>query len=57
VKSHLLNLLIFSLLVSSVFAVLMREDTKSRVRFGLMAFGAFILSALVVGWAMYPFPS
>ena len=32
--SHLLNLVLFSSLVSTVFAVLLRDDTKSRVRFG-----------------------
>jgi hypothetical protein len=57
VASHLLNLAVFSGLVSAVFAMLQRSDKKSRLRYGLMAFGAFVLSALVVGWLMYPFPS
>jgi len=56
-RSHLLNLIVFSALVSAVFATLLREDTRSRVRFGLLAFVAFVGSALVVGWLMYPFPS
>jgi hypothetical protein len=56
-RSHLLVLLVFSALVSGVFAMLLREDGASRVRFGVMAFGAFVLSALVVGWIMHPFPS
>lgn len=56
-RSHLLLLVIFSALVSTVFSTLLRDDLKGRLRFGLMAFGAFILSALVVGWLMYPFPS
>ena len=56
-QSHLVILLVFSLLVSAIFATLLRDDTKSRVRFGLLAFGAFVLSAIVVGWLMYPFPS
>jgi hypothetical protein len=55
--SHLLALLAFSALVSAVFATLLREDTRSRVRFGLLAFSAFVLSAIAVGWLMYPFPS
>lgn len=55
--SHLLSLLVFSALVSAVFATLLREDAPRRLRFGLLAFGAFVLSALVVGWLMYPFPS
>lgn len=57
IASHLLTLVVFSTLVSIVFATLLREDRKSRVRFGLMAFGAFVLSAVVVGWLMYPFPN
>jgi hypothetical protein len=55
--SHLINLCLFSALVSIVFAVLLRESTRERVRFGLIAFGGFVGSALVVGWLMYPFPT
>ena len=54
--SHLLNLMIFSALVSTVFAMLLRDDTRARLRFGLLAFGGFMAAALVVGWAMYPLP-
>ena len=55
--SHLLLLLIFSVLVSTVFAALLRNDLKSQLRFGALLFGAFLLSVIVVGWLMYPFPS
>ena len=55
--SHLVNLVIFSSLVATVFATLLRDDTRSRVRFALVAFGAFVLSAVVVGWLMSPFPN
>jgi heme/copper-type cytochrome/quinol oxidase subunit 4 len=55
--SHLLALIVFSTLVSVVFAMLLREDRKARLRFALMTFGAFVLSAVVVGWLMYPFPN
>jgi ABC-type sugar transport system permease subunit len=55
--SHLLLLLVFSLLVSTVFAALLRNDLKSQLRFGALLFGAFVLSVVVVGWLMYPFPS
>jgi hypothetical protein len=55
--SHLVALLTFSILTSAVFATLLREDTPSRLRFGLYAFAAFVLSAVLVGWVMYPFPS
>ena len=55
--SHLLNLFLFSALVSIVFAMLLRDDPKSRLRFGVTAFAGFVGSALVVGWLMYPFPT
>jgi hypothetical protein len=56
IHSHLTILLIFSALVASVFAVLLRDEPRSRARFGLWVFGAFVLSAVVAGWVMYPFP-
>jgi len=55
--SHLVALLTFSVLTSAVFATLLRDDPRSRVRFGLLAFAAFVASAIVVGWLMYPFPT
>ena len=57
IASHLLILLVFSLLVSAVFATLLRDDTRERLRFGLLSFAAFVLSAIVLGWVMGPFPS
>lgn len=56
-KSHLLTLVVFSALVSTVFAVLQRDATRDRVVFGLKVFAAFVLSVLVVGWIMAPFPN
>jgi hypothetical protein len=56
IASHLVALVAFSSLVSTVFATLLREDLKSRLRFGVLAFTAFVLSAIVVGWIMAPFP-
>jgi hypothetical protein len=55
--SHLFALLSFSVLTSAVFATLLRDDPPSRIRFGVLAFAAFVVSAIVVGWLMYPFPS
>ena len=56
IPSHLVALVLFSALTSTVFATLLRDDVRSRLRFGLVLFGSFILSAVVVGWLMYPFP-
>jgi hypothetical protein len=57
ISSHLLILLVFAALVSAVFATLLREDTRGRLRFAALSFAAFVLSALVIGWVMGPFPS
>jgi heme/copper-type cytochrome/quinol oxidase subunit 4 len=56
VKSHLVNLILFAALTSTVFATLMRDEPKERLRFGAIAVGAFVGGALLVGWLMYPFP-
>lgn len=56
VQSHFSILVIFAFLVSLVFAVLLRDDARSQLRFGALVFGAFVLSAVVLGWLMYPFP-
>lgn len=56
-QSHLVALVVFSALVSTVFATLLRDDTRTRVRFALIAFAAFVLSTVVLGWIMRPFPS
>lgn len=55
-RSHLLTLLVFSGLVSAVFAVLLRDTTKERLRYFALAFAAFVLSTLLIGWLTNPFP-
>jgi len=54
--SHLVTLVVFSALVSTVFAVLLRDALRDRLRFGLIAFAAFVVSTLVIGWLTNPFP-
>jgi hypothetical protein len=54
--SHLVALLLFSVLTSTVFATLLRDDLRSRLRFGAVLFASFLASAIVIGWVMYPFP-
>jgi hypothetical protein len=55
-RSHLLTLLVFSGLVSAVFAVLLRDTTKERLRYFALAFAAFVVSTLLIGWLTNPFP-
>jgi hypothetical protein len=57
VTSHFLILSVFALLVSIAFALLMRDDPKEQLKFGLYAFVCFVGSAFLIGWLMYPFPS
>jgi hypothetical protein len=55
--SHFLILTIFAALVSTAFALLMRQEPKEQIRFGILAFVCFLGSAFLIGWLMYPFPS
>lgn len=54
--SHLLYMLLFSFFVSVVFAVLLKDRPREQLRFGALAFAGFMVTALVLGWLMYPFP-
>lgn len=55
-SSHLLLLLLFSLLVSTVFAALLRDRPWDQLRLGARIFAAFVGAAVLLGWLMYPFP-
>jgi hypothetical protein len=50
-------LTIFAGLVSTAFALLMRDEPRSQLRFGAFVFFCFIASAFILGWIMFPFPS
>jgi hypothetical protein len=54
--SHLGLLILFALFVSLIFAVLMRDQPREQLRYGLRMFGGFVGAALVLGWLMYPLP-
>jgi hypothetical protein len=49
-------MLLFALLVSIVFATLLRDTPNEQVRFGLRLFAGFVGAALVFGWLMFPLP-
>ena len=55
--SHFRLLVVFAVLVSTAFALLMREGRREQIRFGLFVFFCFLAAALVLGWVMFPFPS
>lgn len=54
--THFTLLVVFAFLVALVFAVLMKDEPREQARFGGLVFGGFVLTALVLGWLMYPFP-
>jgi len=54
--SHVLLMAIFALFVSLVFAVITKDEPREQLRFGGLLFAGFMVSAIVLGWLMYPFP-
>ena len=56
IESHLLLLVLFAFFVSLVFAVIARDDAREQLRLGTRMFAAFVASALVLGWLVYPVP-
>jgi cytochrome bd-type quinol oxidase subunit 2 len=55
-KNHFLLMVVFSALVSLVFAFIAKNGAKERGKYFLYLFGSFILLSILVGWIMYPFP-
>jgi len=53
---HFLLLALFAFFVSLVFAVLLRDEPRQQARLGGMMFGAFLATAFVLGWLLYPLP-
>jgi hypothetical protein len=56
VTSHLGLLAVFALLVSTVFAALMRDEPRDQLRSGALMFGGFLAVAIALSWLMYPLP-
>ncbi len=56
IRSHFLNLIIFSALVAVFFAFLTQNDTKDRVRVILILGGSMVVVSLIIAYVMYPFP-
>jgi hypothetical protein len=54
--SHFLFMVLYALLVSLVFAMLLKDARAEQIKTGAMMFGGFIAAALVISWLMYPFP-
>ncbi|SEC28742.1 hypothetical protein [Terriglobus roseus] len=46
-------LAVYALFASVVFGITQRSEPKMMIRFGAYCFGLFLLTAIVVSWAMY----
>jgi hypothetical protein len=53
-RSHLFHMLIFSGLLSSFFAVLLRSEKRDRLKFGLLMWGGLVAGALILAFLMSP---
>lgn len=54
--SHLLLLILFAALVSSVFAALTRDEPRAQLRAAGFMFAGFVVAAIALSWLMYPLP-
>ncbi|HRC86194.1 MAG TPA: hypothetical protein PK413_11340 [Thermoanaerobaculia bacterium] len=55
--SHFLLMVVYSLLVSSFFALLWQREKKPRIRLFLQVFLGMVVGGVAVAWLMYGFPS
>ena len=56
IRSHFLNMAIFSGLVAVFFSFLTQNDSRERFRVTLIIGGSMIVLSLIVAYVMYPFP-
>jgi hypothetical protein len=56
ILSHFTALVLFALFVSTVFALITKNEPKDQLRYGVFVFLSFLAVAIVVGWLMYPLP-
>ena len=54
--THVGLMVLFSLFVSTVFGVLMRDEPREQVGLGTKMLAALVGGGLVVGWLLYPLP-
>lgn len=54
-RSHLLSMILYAFFVAVVLSLIRRDNTKSRLRYGLSLFLIMVAGALAFGWLMYFF--
>jgi hypothetical protein len=56
ILSHFTSLVIFAVIVSTVFAIITKNEPREQLRYGVFVFLSFLAVAIVVGWIMFPLP-
>jgi hypothetical protein len=56
VTTHLGLMALFSVFVSVVFAVLMREEPAAQAALAGRMFATFMGAGIIAGWLLYPLP-
>jgi uncharacterized membrane protein len=51
--THFAAVVLFALLVSTVFGITMRETPRSMIRYGIYCFVLFVAAAIGLSWLMY----
>ncbi len=55
-KTHLALMFLYAIATAAFFALLWREERRDRIQLFAIIFCSLFFGAVVVGWAMYPFP-
>ena len=53
--SLFISMVLYSALVSSVLALIRRDEKKAQIRYGVSLFLIMVVGALAFGWFMYLF--
>ena len=56
IRSHFLNMVIFSALVSIFFAFLTQTDRKERIKVMVILGLSMVILSLLIAFSMFPFP-
>ena len=57
IRSHFLNMVVFSGLVAVFFAFLTQKEKRDRLRVIVILGGSMVVLSLVLAYVMFPFPT
>ncbi len=55
-RNHIVLMFIYAVATALFFALLWKQTRAERIRFFILIFTALFVGAIVLGWAMFPFP-